>query len=124
MIVHRHGARPDRARGPAGVFRDDGGDVMAASFLPEPPVTPAVQALYDQDVADDGYVMNVSRVDGYLPEAMQRLLDLANETFEASGLGPRQKAILVVATASALGDSYCSLVWGGRLAEAADAAVA
>src|SRR3954452_8160773 len=97
---------------------------MAASFLPEPAVTPAVQALYDQDVADDGYVMNVSRVDGYLPESMQRLLELANEAFEASGLGQRQKAILVVATASALGDSYCSLVWGGRLAQAADAGVA
>ena len=49
---------------------------MTGSFLREPPVSPRVQALYDEDTA----------------------------------------------AASALGDSYCSLAWGGKLGTASDAA--
>jgi alkylhydroperoxidase family enzyme len=37
----------------------------------------------------------------------------------AGSLTLRQRSVLVAATASALGDSYCSLAWGARLAEAA-----
>ena len=40
------------------------------------------------------------------------------------GLTFRQRGILVTAAASALGDSYCSLAWGGKLGKASDAAVA
>jgi alkylhydroperoxidase family enzyme len=36
----------------------------------------------------------------------------------------RQRGILVTAAASALGDSYCSLAWGGKLGRAADASIA
>jgi alkylhydroperoxidase family enzyme len=47
-----------------------------------------------------------------------------SEAFSPSGLTFRQRGILVTAAASALGDSYCSLVWGGKLSKASDAAVA
>ena len=40
------------------------------------------------------------------------------------GLTFRRRGILVTAAASALGDSYCSLAWGGKLGKALDAAVA
>jgi alkylhydroperoxidase family enzyme len=36
----------------------------------------------------------------------------------------RQRGILVTAAASALGDSYCSLAWDGKLGKVSDAAVA
>jgi alkylhydroperoxidase family enzyme len=36
----------------------------------------------------------------------------------------RQRGILVTAAASAFGDSYCSLAWGGKLSQAGDAATA
>ena len=36
----------------------------------------------------------------------------------------RQRGILVAATASTFGDSYCSLAWGGKLTDAADPSVA
>jgi alkylhydroperoxidase family enzyme len=36
----------------------------------------------------------------------------------------RTRAILVAATASTLGDSYCALAWGGKLSAAADAELA
>ena len=29
---------------------------MTGSFLTEPPVSPRVQTLYDEDLADDGYI--------------------------------------------------------------------
>src|SRR5580658_10085913 len=97
---------------------------MAGSFLEEPPVSGPVQALYDEDLADDGYVSNVSRLWAHQPETLRRLFEIMSEAFTPSGLAFRQRGILVTAAASALGDSYCSLAWGGKLGREADATVA
>jgi alkylhydroperoxidase family enzyme len=97
---------------------------MTGSFLTEPELTPAAQALHDEDIADDGYVWNGTRLWGYQPETVNHLFDLMSEAFTPSGLRFRQRGILVAATASALGDSYCSLAWGGKLAAATDAGLA
>jgi len=94
------------------------------SFLPEPAVTPAAQALYDDDIADDGFVWNLSRLWAYQPETQQKLFALMGDAVAPGGLSARQRGILVTATASTLGDSYCSLAWGGKLAKSADAATA
>ena len=42
----------------------------------------------------------------------------------ASSLKPREWAVLVCTTAATLGDSYCALAWGKRLADQSDAATA
>jgi uncharacterized peroxidase-related enzyme len=97
---------------------------MTGSFLQEPPESPQVRALYDEDVADSGYVGNASRLWAHQPGTLRDLFELMSRAFEPSGLTFRQRGILVAAAASALGDSYCSLAWGGKLSEAADAAVA
>jgi uncharacterized peroxidase-related enzyme len=97
---------------------------MTASFLEEPPLSAQVQALYDEDLADGGYVWNVSRLWAHQPETVRQLFELMSSAFRVSGLGYRQRGILVTAAASALGDSYCSLAWGGKLGEASDAGVA
>jgi hypothetical protein len=97
---------------------------MTGSFLEEPPVSPQVQALYDEDRADGGYVWNVSRLWAHQPDTLKQLFELMSEAFTPSGLTFRQRGILVTAAASALGDSYCSLAWGGKLGQASDAAVA
>jgi uncharacterized peroxidase-related enzyme len=94
------------------------------SYLGEPDRTADVQALYDEDLADDGYVWNVSRLWAHQPQTVAQLFALMSQAFKASGLRFRQRAILVAATASALGDSYCSLAWGGKLAGASDPALA
>jgi uncharacterized peroxidase-related enzyme len=94
---------------------------MTGSFLEEPPPSPEAQALYDEDVAEDGYVSNVSRLWAHQPDTLIRLFGLMSEALAPSGLGFRQRGILVTAAASALGDSYCSLAWGGKLGQAADA---
>ena len=97
---------------------------MTGSFLEEPPASPQAQALYDEDLADDGYVWNVSRLWAYQPGTLKQLFGVMSEAFTPSGLSFRQRGILVTAAASALGDSYCSLAWGGKLGQASDAAIA
>ena len=97
---------------------------MTGSFLGEPPVSPPVRALYDEDLADTGYVWNVSRLWAHQPETLERLFELMSQAFTPSGLNLRQRGILVTAAASALGDSYCSLAWGGKLGRSSDAGVA
>ena len=97
---------------------------MTGSFLGEPPASPETQALYDEDVAEDGYVMNVSRLWAHQPGTEERLFELMSQAFRPSGLTFRQRGILVTAAVSALGDSYCSLAWGGKLGKASDAATA
>ena len=97
---------------------------MSGSFLPEPPVSAQVQALYDEDLEDDGYVSNGSRLWAHQPGTLSQLFGLMSEAFTPSGLTFRQRAILVTAAASARGDSYCSLAWGRKLGNVADAAIA
>jgi uncharacterized peroxidase-related enzyme len=97
---------------------------MTGSFLEEPPVSADVQALFDDDLADHGYVWNVSRLWAHQPGTVNRLFELMSQAFKPSGLSFRQRGILVAAAASTLGDSYCSLAWGGKLGKAADPAVA
>jgi alkylhydroperoxidase family enzyme len=55
---------------------------------------------------------------------VKQLFELMSQAFEPSGLSFRQRGILVTAAASALGDSYCSLAWGGKLGGASDAGLA
>jgi uncharacterized peroxidase-related enzyme len=93
---------------------------MTGSFLGRPPITPQVQAHFDEDMADSGYVWNVSRLWAYQPETIDRLFKLMSQAFKPSGLAFRQRGILVTAAASTLGDSYCSMAWGGKLAGATD----
>jgi uncharacterized peroxidase-related enzyme len=97
---------------------------MTGSFLEEPPDSPEVQELFDDDLSDDGFVWNVSRLWAHQPVTLKQLFALMSDAFRASGLSFRQRGILVTAAASTLGDSYCSLAWGGKLAKASDAALA
>ena len=96
---------------------------MTGSFLKEPPVSPHVQALYDEDLADDGYVGNVSRLWAHQPDTMKRLFGLMSEAFTPSGLTFRERGILVTVAASALG-TRSAAAWGGKLGKALVAAVA
>lgn len=93
-------------------------------FLGVPEPTAESQRIFAEDVAEVGYVMNVSRLWAYQPATMTGLFDLLRQTNSADRLSLRQRFILVAACASAFGDPYCSLVWGCKLAEASDAQTA
>jgi uncharacterized peroxidase-related enzyme len=97
---------------------------MTAGFLEEPPMSAAAQALFDEDLAETGYVSNGSRLWAYQPETQSRLFDLMSQAFRPSALQFRQRGMLVTACASTFGDAYCSLAWGGKLAKASDPGVA
>src|SRR6201992_509558 len=97
---------------------------MSGSFLEEPVISAEVQALYDEDLADGDFVWNLSRLWAHQPATLQHLFELMSEAFRPSGLSFRQRGMLVTAAASTLGDSYCSLAWGGKLAGASDAELA
>lgn len=97
---------------------------MTGSFLQEPPLSEEARGLYDEDLAGDGYVWNGTRLWAHQPDTLSRLFELMSRAFAPSGLNFRQRGILVIATASTLGDSYCSLAWSGKLSNESDVGVA
>jgi uncharacterized peroxidase-related enzyme len=89
-------------------------------FLEVPEPSDEAQHMFDEDVAELGYVMNVSRLWAYQPATVAGLFNLLRQANSADNLSLRQRGILVAACASAFGDSYCSLAWGSKLATASD----
>ena len=63
---------------------------MTGSFLHEPPMSPQVRALYDEDLGDSGYVWNGSRLWAHQPDTLDRLfgVDVSSLHAERSGLPP------------------------------------
>ncbi|GAA2174439.1 hypothetical protein GCM10009846_20390 [Agrococcus versicolor] len=97
-----------------------------AGHLGAAPDSEAAAALVAEDVDDLGYVMRLTRVWAHAPELHARWFDAVAAASSAGGLDLRDKGVLVSATASEMGDAYCALAWGARLASAAgdDVAVA
>ncbi len=93
-------------------------------FLGVPDDTAEAQRMFDEDIADLGYVMNTSRLWAYQPATVTGLFSLLGQVNSEDRLSLRQRSILVTACASAFGDSYCSLAWGSKLAKASDARTA
>ncbi len=93
-------------------------------FLDQPLGTDQTRKLHDDDRATLGYVMNATHLWGRAPELNEQLFNLLGGFTKLGRLTLRQRGILVAATASTFGDSYCSLAWGGKLADAADPGLA
>ncbi|MDQ1424623.1 MAG: hypothetical protein QOD72_2121 [Acidimicrobiaceae bacterium] len=92
-----------------------------AGFLDVPLPSADAQRMYDADLAETGYVMNVSKLWSHQPVTFEKLFALIGEAVRPAALTFRQRGILVAAGASAMGDAYCSLAWGTKLAgEAGD----
>lgn len=87
------------------------------TFLGEPDPTPAARDLYAADEAGLGRVMNLTRAWAHRPELKTGLFALLAQA--SDGLDARTRGVLVTACAAARTDSYCSLAWGARLADAA-----
>ena len=87
-------------------------------FLDEPAYGDGARRLFDADREYMGWVMNVSRLWAWQPESQEALFDLLGSV--SNGFSMRQRGVLVAACASTLGDSYCSLAWGGKLAKESD----
>lgn len=90
------------------------------TFLEEPAPSAGQERLYAEDLADDGYVWNLTRVWAHQPETKDQLMRLFAATADAAGLSPRDKAVIVIAQAAAIGDSYCAVAWSKRLTDWSD----
>jgi uncharacterized peroxidase-related enzyme len=93
-------------------------------FLEMPDVSDAARRIFDEDLEEHGFVMNVSRLWAYAPGELESLFDWLGAVTRLGSLSRRQRGILVAAAASTLGDAYCSLAWGQRLAEDSSSAIA
>jgi uncharacterized peroxidase-related enzyme len=86
-------------------------------YLPTVPPEEAageVKAIYDKDLAAQGYVANYTRAFSRRPEVLQGWLGLKDAI--TSGMDPRLYELATVAAATAIRSSYCSLVHGNILA--------
>ncbi|TKJ26442.1 hypothetical protein [Blastococcus sp. CCUG 61487] len=93
-------------------------------FLTSPPGSPEAEALYEEDRRAMGFVMNGSRLWAHDPLLHDELFALLARASGDAGLSLRERGVLVTASASTLGDSYCSLAWGTKLAREAGGDVA
>ncbi|OAI42204.1 hypothetical protein AYO41_04655 [Verrucomicrobia bacterium SCGC AG-212-E04] len=89
-------------------------------FLPEPCRTEATSALYARDLAEDGYVGNLTRLWAWRPDVFNAFLNARAILTEKAAFSRRERALLVCATAATVGDSYCALAWGTILASETD----
>ncbi|MCZ4312210.1 hypothetical protein O4H66_02235 [Comamonadaceae bacterium G21597-S1] len=85
-------------------------------FLHEPPASAEAEQLFLSDRDDVGFVMNLSRLWAWRPDVCTGFSALRDQLAIRSALSPRERAVLVCATAAELGDAYCALAWGSRLA--------
>jgi len=93
-------------------------------FLHQPPSTAATECLYRSDRDAAGYVMNLSRAWAWRPDIAEAFSALRRALTSQTSLTTRETAVIVCATAASLGDAYCALAWGSRLAAEADPATA
>jgi uncharacterized peroxidase-related enzyme len=89
-------------------------------FLPVPPPSEASSALYSRDIAESGYVENLTRLWAWRPEIHDAFAKARTILMEKSSFSMRERALLVCATAATVGDSYCALAWGSKLAAETD----
>jgi hypothetical protein len=98
--------------------------IRTIGFLATPETTAEAQRILDENIAELGYVMNISRLWAYQPTTQTGLANLLRQANSVEGLSLRQRTILVSAYASVFGDRYCALVWGTMLAKESDAQTA
>src|SRR5688500_4844898 len=82
--------------------------------------TPEALAYLEAERASNGYLMNLQRAWAWRPDVAQAFTALRQQVTAHSSLSPKEVALLVCASARTLGDSYCAIAWGSRLAKLAD----
>jgi len=94
-------------------------------FIEEPSLEDErVRARYEEVRSDMGYVMNYARAWGWIPEVEATFRQARLALDATTGLSPRERALVVVASAATFTDAGCSLAWGKKLATLSDAETA
>ena len=92
-------------------------------FLQLPPETPEYEALQQIDKEQVGFVMNSSHLWGWQPNTAQEFFALLGKITKDL-LSFREIGLIVIATSSTIGDSYCSTAWATKLTPTVGAKVA
>jgi uncharacterized peroxidase-related enzyme len=87
-----------------------------AGFLAPAPLDDDVRRMFDGEVAHQGYVANLTRLWAHEPESLAALSWVLERAMGTAGIDRTEAALVVTATAAAMGDSYCSLAHGAQLA--------
>jgi uncharacterized peroxidase-related enzyme len=74
------------------------------------------ESYLERERAATGYVMNCERVWAWRPDVAEGFGRLRQQLMKQTSLTAREIALLTCTTVRVLGDSYCSLAWGTRLA--------
>jgi uncharacterized peroxidase-related enzyme len=83
--------------------------------LPDDEVTGAVAEAYKADLAEDGYVSNVSRTFSHRPDALAAWIGLKDAL--TSTMDRRRYELVTIAAARRVRSSYCMLAHGNVLAD-------
>lgn len=84
--------------------------------MDEAPPSAGREEAYQADRDSSGYVDNLTRLWAWRPDVMAGFAELRGQLMGTWSLTDVDRAVLVVATARARDDSYCSLAWGNILA--------
>ena len=93
-------------------------------FIAPPEASDESNRIYKSSAASQGFVMNLARAWAWRPDVFEGFAALRGQLTSKSSLTKRDQAVIVCATASQLGDAYCSLAWGRTLSDEAGAASA
>ncbi len=93
-------------------------------FINAPEDSSETAKFYDSSADSQGFVMNLIRAWAWRPEVFGEFAALRSRLTSKSSLSKRELVVMVCAGAAELGDSYCSLAFGGTLAREAGAGVA
>lgn len=93
-------------------------------FISHPPQNGDADRIFESSRQSQGFVMNLTKAWAWRPEVFEGFAALRAQLTNNSALTKRDLAVLVSATAAAIGDSYCALAWGTTLAREADPSVA
>lgn len=88
-------------------------------FIDDPEMTEALKTRDERIKNSEGFYMKWVRLWGWVPEIEEAFRMARGKLDETTTLSKRERLVIVVASVSKLGDSYCSLAWGKMLANAA-----
>jgi uncharacterized peroxidase-related enzyme len=97
--------------------------LSAPHFLQVPPATEEIEAFHREDLEDEGFVMNVTHLWSWQPARLNEFFELTGRATRGH-LSFRERGLIVLATASTIGDSYCSTSWANKLTPSVGADVA
>ena len=92
-------------------------------FIDDPEMTEHLRARTEAVKSAEGFSMRWVRLWGWIPEVEELFRQARMKLDQTTTLSPRERTVIVCATVSGVGDSYCSLAWGRKLAKLSDAKI-